>query len=991
MLKALKNLTSVLLMLAFMSAAVCFADDSSLDGEFRFDIEQDTYITSNGNLSFGNSKVLQLQNTTALKSEAFMQVDFSDFQASECSSAYLYFFNQTAVDAMISISAYSDDNWSEKTGMKNQLGRLDSTPIRYVYAGSEGWIGADVTSYINREMADKVATFQLECQSQDKEIWIASSEIEKYKPYLVITPGTPLSAGAYTVPFTKYEAEDAITNGQLNFSTDQPDIAYEASGRACIELDETGEFIEFHPTVTADRITVRYNIPYGVEGTIGVFINDAPVGSLALTSERIWLYKWSGMPGNRFCFWDEAILELENAVTPNDTIRVEKTANDLLDVYRIDFLELELAPEALQKPDETWVSVTDAPYNANGTDDVDDLIAIQSCINDAVSGTKKVWIPEGKFICTDQLTVPEGVEIRGAGMWHTVLYSSQPSTGQNRGFLLNGKNVLKDFKLTHPYNIRGRNGGIRLASNCTVDGVWVEHSMGAAMFGYHIENTVVKNCRVRYCFADGIHFARNSKHCLMENNTLRNTGDDSLALIAYDEGNNYHNTCRYNTVELVVWGRGATIAGGNFNTFEFNKFEDVALGAGILVTVEEYSGTKNLFCKNFLVQDNLLIRSGRKDVDTYGGSIFIDGELDEEFTGDIHHNTILSPLRNGISIAKNVDEEIKIYDNVIEAPSENGDYIKALDGALATIGENTYLETRTDKAYCADIVVKVDGKDLAFTGQKPYMHENKVMLPLREVFERLGAKVEWIGESQSVVVTASEKEFAFQIHQAYATVNGEQISLETPLEMMNGKTMIQADIVEDVIGSLVRWEKETQTIWITSPGNICERKSKDTKIYLPTDDTVADLNTADTAFGDRRYLSVYRLNTAREIQTYLKFDLSDLQGEVPSKAILKLYCFEKQDSLGDVTLKLLDVSDDWTEDSLKWKTKPAEGQEMYAIHVDENNKYYELDITNYVRQQFDNKNTIINFMLKADGDIADAIKFYSKEAMMYQPCIEIIP
>src|SRR5690348_11189514 len=70
-----------------------------------------------------------------------------------------------------------------------------------------------------------------------------------------------------TVPWVPYEAEQASTNG----TTIGPDYigrtpAREASGRSCVRLAATGQYLEFVAKADAQGVVVRYCIPDSADG-----------------------------------------------------------------------------------------------------------------------------------------------------------------------------------------------------------------------------------------------------------------------------------------------------------------------------------------------------------------------------------------------------------------------------------------------------------------------------------------------------------------------------------------------------------------------------------------------------------------------------------------------------------------------------------------------------------------------------------------------------
>jgi len=83
-------------------------------------------------------------------------------------------------------------------------------------------------------------------------------------------------------------------------------------------------------------------------------------------------------------------------------------------------------------------------------------------------------------------------------------------------------------------------------------------------------------------------------------------------------------------------------------------------------------------------------------------------------------------------------------------------------------------------------------------------------------------------------------------------------------------------------------------------------------------------------------------------QTFLKFDLSEIEGEMDSA---KLYLYGAiTDADQTRNSRLFRVADDsWSESSLNWNNKPALGTLLLSAMMDNQAMYREFDITDYVK------------------------------------------
>src|ERR1700751_1448544 len=218
-----------------------------------------------------------------------------------------------------------------------------------------------------------------------------------------------LAFSGASVPWTTYYSGEMSTNGTRMGPGYQPfTVEAESAERSCIKLSQTGQYVEFTAREWANGLVVRYSIPDtptggGFDSTISVYKNGIFVQKLAVTSKYSWLYgfySWTNNPadGNPRNFYDEVRL-LGLSVAPNDTIRLEKDASDTSPYYIVTLVDLEQVPPPRAMPATgDWLSVKNAPYNAAGNGVTDDSAAIISCIADAITQHKNVWIPAGNYL-----------------------------------------------------------------------------------------------------------------------------------------------------------------------------------------------------------------------------------------------------------------------------------------------------------------------------------------------------------------------------------------------------------------------------------------------------------------------------------------------------------------------------------------------------------------------------------------------------------------
>lgn len=113
------------------------------------------------------------------------------------------------------------------------------------------------------------------------------------------------------------------------------------------------------------------------------------------------------------------------------------------------------------------------------------------------------------------------------------------------------------------------------------------------------------------------------------------------------------------------------------------------------------------------------------------------------------------------------------------------------------------------------ITVVVDGDYMIFE-QPPLMINGSTLVPMRAIFEKLGAEVFWKAINKSVTAKKGGTSIWLQITNNVAKINNKDITLETAPRMFNGSTMVPLRFVSEALGAKVRWDDKLKTITITS-------------------------------------------------------------------------------------------------------------------------------------------------------------------------------
>ncbi|NOU92779.1 VWA domain-containing protein [Paenibacillus sp. LMG 31456] len=110
-----------------------------------------------------------------------------------------------------------------------------------------------------------------------------------------------------------------------------------------------------------------------------------------------------------------------------------------------------------------------------------------------------------------------------------------------------------------------------------------------------------------------------------------------------------------------------------------------------------------------------------------------------------------------------------------------------------------------------NIQVFIGGQKQAYE-QPPVNLSGSVLVPLRAIFESLGAKVEWESSSQTVTATREGRTILLTIGSNIAYVNGAPITLNVAPQLINGNTMVPVRFVSEALGGIVKWDETSKSV-----------------------------------------------------------------------------------------------------------------------------------------------------------------------------------
>ncbi len=120
-------------------------------------------------------------------------------------------------------------------------------------------------------------------------------------------------------------------------------------------------------------------------------------------------------------------------------------------------------------------------------------------------------------------------------------------------------------------------------------------------------------------------------------------------------------------------------------------------------------------------------------------------------------------------------------------------------------------------AFAADITVTLNGEtvDCESYGSPATIVEGRTLVPLRAIFEALGATVEWDQVTRTVSSTLGEDSISLAVGSTTLVKNGEDVTLDVPAQIINDRTMVPARAIAEAYGVGVEWDAATRTVILT--------------------------------------------------------------------------------------------------------------------------------------------------------------------------------
>jgi hypothetical protein len=114
------------------------------------------------------------------------------------------------------------------------------------------------------------------------------------------------------------------------------------------------------------------------------------------------------------------------------------------------------------------------------------------------------------------------------------------------------------------------------------------------------------------------------------------------------------------------------------------------------------------------------------------------------------------------------------------------------------------------------VKVTVDGERIDFKGAPPQAQGSRIMVPMRGIFEHMGANLLWNQRAQTVTARRGDSTVVVTVGKADAMVDGKPTTVETPPIVAQGRVMVPLRFLAEALGAKVEWLGADRTVAITT-------------------------------------------------------------------------------------------------------------------------------------------------------------------------------
>ncbi|MBE0447480.1 MAG: hypothetical protein IBX64_05190 [Actinobacteria bacterium] len=147
---------------------------------------------------------------------------------------------------------------------------------------------------------------------------------------------------------------------------------------------------------------------------------------------------------------------------------------------------------------------------------------------------------------------------------------------------------------------------------------------------------------------------------------------------------------------------------------------------------------------------------------------------------------------------------------------DGGDYGKMVAQEFIAYPKSM-LFISNDPSY--DLLIYINDK-LFYSDPPAFIRQGRALVPIRQLFEELGATIIWDSEGKKIIVNHPSANIVMTIGDNSALVNHKPVMLDIPPILTRGNTLIPLRFATESLGADIKWSSTLRTININLPGSL---------------------------------------------------------------------------------------------------------------------------------------------------------------------------
>lgn len=135
------------------------------------------------------------------------------------------------------------------------------------------------------------------------------------------------------------------------------------------------------------------------------------------------------------------------------------------------------------------------------------------------------------------------------------------------------------------------------------------------------------------------------------------------------------------------------------------------------------------------------------------------------------------------------------------------------------VGILSIIASMTTSVFAQNPSVYLDGVKLSFDVE-PFIENDRTLVPMRGIFEAMGANVVWEQSTKTVLATRKvdevEKLVVLQIGNTKAFIDENPMELDVAAKIVSDRTFVPIRFIGEALGVDVDWNDEDRAVIITS-------------------------------------------------------------------------------------------------------------------------------------------------------------------------------